>query len=226
MRESYDIINASFYMSYVLLVTTSVITVVEALRTPEVKIRNMMNLETCISVIASFFYGVFVAMVGDLEKPIDYKKITHLRYMDWSITTPLMLLVLLTALVFNTDKQASIGIFAYLFVFAANYGMLGFGYLGETQMMERTTANILGFVCFAIMFGFIFIRYVKPKYHFGSYALFFSYIAIWGMYGIVYFFDDVTKNICYNGLDVIAKAIVGILLWAFYNKVFRVEKVF
>ena len=226
MSGSYDIINASFYMSYVFLVTTGIITFIEALRTPEVKIRNMMNLETCISFVATYFYSVFVAMVGDVEKPIDYKKISQLRYMDWSITTPLMLIVLLTALVFNTDKHGSIGIFSYLFVFVVNYGMLGFGYLGEAQIMERTTANLLGFGCFAIMFGFIYTRYVKPKYHFGSYALFFSYVVIWGMYGIVYFFDDINKNICYNTLDVIAKALVGILLWAFYNKVFRLEKVF
>ena len=186
----------------------------------------MMNLETCISFVATYFYGVFVEMVGDVEKPIDYKKINQLRYMDWSITTPLMLIVLITSIVFNTDKNESIGFFAYLFVFVANYGMLGFGYLGDVEIIERTTANILGFVCFALMFGFIYFRYVKPKYNFASYVLFFSYVVIWGMYGIVYFFDDVTKNVWYNGLDVVAKAIVGILLWAFYNNVFRLEKVF
>lgn len=224
MDASYDLVVSSFYMSYAFLLTTGIITFIEALRTSELKIRNMMNLETCISFVATYFYGLFVLMIGDKSKPTDYNKINQLRYMDWSITTPLMLLVLITVLLFNTDKKSSIGVFAYLFVFILNYGMLGFGYLGDAQIMERTVANLLGFGCYALLFGFIFTRYVLPKYHFGNYLLFFSYVVIWGMYGIAYFCDEITKNLYYNILDAIAKALVGILIWAFYTKVFHVEK--
>lgn len=222
---TYDLTYSSFYMAYALLLTTGIITFIEALRTSESKIRNIMNLETCISFVATYFYGVFVSMIGNGEKPIEFNKINQLRYMDWSITTPLMLIVLITVLLFNTDKKLSMGIFAYILVFLLNYGMLGFGYLGDAQMMERTTANVLGFACYALLFGFIYTRYVQPRYHVGNYILFFSYVFIWGLYGIAYFFDDVTKNLFYNVLDVVAKTLVGILLWAFYTKVFHVEKI-
>lgn len=222
---SYDLVHSSFYMAYAFLLTTGLITFIEALRTPELKIRNMMNLETSISFVATYFYGVFVSMIGNKGKPIDYNKINQLRYMDWSITTPLMLVVLITVLLFNTDKKLSIGIFAYILVFLLNYGMLGFGYLGDAQMMERTIANVLGFGCYALLFGLIYTRYVQPRYHVGNYVLFFSYAFIWGLYGFAYFFDDVTKNVFYNILDVVAKALVGILLWAFYTKVFHVERI-
>ena len=223
--SSYDLTVSSFYMAYALLLTTGLITFIEALRTPELKIRNMMNLETSISFVATYFYGVFVSMIGKSKgKPIDFKKINQLRYMDWSITTPLMLVVLITVLLFNTDKKLSMGIFAYILVFLLNYGMLGFGYLGDAGVMERTIANVFGFACYALLFGFIFVRYVQPRYHVGNYVLFFSYAFIWGLYGIAYFFDDAMKNLLYNILDVVAKAMVGILLWAFYTKVFHVEK--
>ena len=54
------LIDNSFYITYVFLMTTATITFIEALRTPEIKIRNILNLETCISVVAAFFYGKFV----------------------------------------------------------------------------------------------------------------------------------------------------------------------
>ena len=50
----------SFYITYIFLITTSVITFIEALRSPIPQVRHILNLETCISVIASYFYGLFI----------------------------------------------------------------------------------------------------------------------------------------------------------------------
>ena len=50
----------SFYITYVFLMTTATITFIEAMRTNDLKIRNILNLETCISVVAAFFYSKFV----------------------------------------------------------------------------------------------------------------------------------------------------------------------
>ena len=55
-----DLIVNTFYITYVFLITTGTITFIESLRTKEEKVRNILNLETCISVIAAFFYGKFV----------------------------------------------------------------------------------------------------------------------------------------------------------------------
>jgi len=220
-----EAIANSFYITYAFLITTGTITFIEALRTNDLKVRTVMNLETCISIVAAFFYGLFVVMIAEKEKkPIDYKKINQLRYADWSITTPLMLLVLVIALLHNTEKNGAICIWTFLIILVLNYGMLGFGYLGDIQTLEKTTADILGFVCFAALFGFIFIKFVKPKYNIANYFLFFSFVLVWGGYGIVYMFDELTKNVVYNVLDLIAKAIIGILLWAFYTNVFQLKE--
>ena len=62
-----DLIKNTFYITYVFLITTGTITFIESLRTKEEKVPNMLNLETCISMIAAFFYGKFVK---DFDKRI------------------------------------------------------------------------------------------------------------------------------------------------------------
>jgi len=50
------IIRSSFFTSYALLFTTGTITFIESLRTDDIKIRHIMNVETCISLIDGYFY--------------------------------------------------------------------------------------------------------------------------------------------------------------------------
>ena len=99
-----ELISNTFYITYAFLMTTATITFIEAIRTKNPKIRNILNLETCISVVAAFYYGQFV---DDLQVGVNYEKINLTRYVDWSITTPIMLLVLVLALLFNNKKQTS-----------------------------------------------------------------------------------------------------------------------
>ena len=58
-----NLVLSSFYLTYVFLLTTGVITFIEALRTPIPTVRHIMNVETCISVIACYFYGLFVVEI-------------------------------------------------------------------------------------------------------------------------------------------------------------------
>ena len=46
----------------------NIICFIEALRNPNPQIRHVMNLETCISVVAGYFYGVFVDKLNKVEK--------------------------------------------------------------------------------------------------------------------------------------------------------------
>ena len=84
---SKNLVNDSFYITYAFLMTTATITFIEAIRTKDMKIRNILNLETCISVVAAFFYGKFVTSIENDEE-IDYKAINKTRLQDWAITTP------------------------------------------------------------------------------------------------------------------------------------------
>ena len=147
MISDSSLVHSSFYLTYVFLMTTATITLIEALRTKDPTIRHIMNLETCISIVATFFYSKFVSMLEEKPDIVDYKKIKFTRYLDWSITTPLMLLVLIMALMYNTNS-GSLNFKSYAFVLLLNFGMLGSGYLGESEIVDKTFANFVGFLFF------------------------------------------------------------------------------
>src|SRR5210317_1330040 len=121
------LINTSFYITYVFLLTTGTITFIEAIRTKVPEVRNILNLETCISIIAAYFYGRFLEKLN--KDKVDYKEINETRYTDWAITTPIMLLVLVLAFLYNS-KGGRLNFFTFLLILFLNYGMLIFGYLG------------------------------------------------------------------------------------------------
>ena len=181
------------------------------------KIRNILNLETCISVVAAFYYSQFV---DDLQEGVNYEKINLTRYVDWSITTPIMLLVLVLALLFN-NKKGPMKFTNYLIILFFNYVMLGFGYAGEIGMLDKTFANILGFGGFAGLYYFIYDKYIKNFDNKDNKLLFISFLILWALYGVFYMLDDVTRNVGYNVLDLLSKCFVGIFFWAYYSGVFK-----
>lgn len=215
-------VKFSFTITYILLLTTATITFIEALRTKTPIVRDILNLETCISIVAGYFYSVFVGKIDKYEEKgvnINWTEITQTRYIDWSITTPLMILTL--CLVLGKEIGVPLHLPTFLMVVALNYIMLFVGYLGETGVLSRITADITGFAAFFAMFGIIFKTFVLPKYRWCNYVLYFIYLVIWSMYGFVYLLGDEYKNIATNALDFIAKCFVGIGLWAYYTKIIR-----
>jgi bacteriorhodopsin len=213
-------VKFSFMITYILLLTTATVTFIEALRTNIQHVRHVLNLETCISLVAGYFYSVFVTKIEDYGKkdiPIDWSDISKTRYIDWAITTPLMLLVLSIVLGFNIGKRVHFG--TILLVILLNYAMLYIGYLGETEVLERWTAMTSGFIPFFAMFGLIFAKFVYPKYLLDNYILFGFFVIFWAMYGLAYLFSEEYKNIAMNVLDCIAKCFVGIGLWAYYIRI-------
>jgi bacteriorhodopsin len=209
----------SFYITYVLLLTTATITFIEALRTKTPIIQHIMNLETCISLVGGYFYSVFNDKITR-GKEINWKEITKLRYIDWAITTPFMLLVLSLVLSFNS--KIKIKFHWYLLTIIFNYIMLYAGYLGETGKLKRMSASIIGFIAFLMTFTTIFINYVLPKYSVDNIILFGMYFFIWSIYGIAYHFPELEKNNTMNYLDLISKCLIGIGLWVYYVKIIKV----
>jgi bacteriorhodopsin len=218
MEQISQSVYFSFYITYVLLLTTATITIIEAIRTQNPTIRHVLNLETCISIIAGYFYSRFVAKLDIQNKQINWSEITQTRYIDWCITTPMMLLTLCIVLGNNIQKTVPFGIFLIIVLF--NYLMLYIGYLGEQEKVNRIFASIFGFIPFIGMFYLIFSRFVLPKYRLDNYILFTIYVSIWSLYGIVYLLPEESKNIAMNILDAIAKCFMGLGLWAYYTKIF------
>jgi bacteriorhodopsin len=201
----------------VLLLTTGTITFIEALRNKNIMVQHIMNLETCISVVAGYFYSVINEKLKK-RKEINWKEITMLRYVDWGITTPIMLLVLSLVLSFNTNTK--IKLHWYALTVAFNYLMLYFGYLGETDKMEKRTASILGFLFFFLTYGLIFVNYLT-KYNRDNRIIFSMFVIVWSIYGVAYHFEEEQKNITYNYLDLTSKCFVGIILWVYYTKIIQ-----
>jgi bacteriorhodopsin len=192
-------VKFSFTITYILLLTTATITVIEALRTKTPLVRHILNLETCISVVAGYFYSIFVAQIDKYnfeKKEIDWSEISKTRYIDWTITTPMMLLVL--SMVLANESGQIVRIPTILAIIALNYVMLYLGYLGEVKTIDRWTAMITGFVFFFMLFAIIFTQFVLPKYSLANYILFGVYIVIWSLYGVVYMFGESYKNIAMN----------------------------
>jgi bacteriorhodopsin len=216
-----DLVDNSFYITYVFLMTTATITFIEAMRTKDIKVRNILNLETCISVVAAFFYSKFVEKI-EKEPETDYEKINKMRYTDWAITTPIMLLVLVLAFLYNT-KQGSLAISQYVIILLLNYGMLGLGYIGEIGVISKLAANGFGFAFFAGLFGYLYNNFVAKQYNFDNMLLFMVFFILWALYGIVYFFDEVNKNVSFNVLDLFSKCFVGIFFWAYFTKIFKLK---
>lgn len=202
----------TFSTSYLVLFGYTIVTLVEALRTPFVEVRHIMNIETAVSVIAGFVYGQFQEMI---KQPIpDFEQIMQLRYVDWSITTPLILLALL--LFYNGSNHVSF--WNYLIIILLNGGMLLFGYLGETKAIDKTVGSVVGFGFFGAMLFMLMqccINKNRSPIVFGVFAL------LWSLYGVAYWLEEENKNIMYNILDVCSKALFGVILWLYFGHVVK-----
>lgn len=216
-------VKFSFVITYILLLTTATITFIEAMRTPYPFVRHVLNLETCISVVAGYFYSVFVSQIekfSDKGVAIDWGDLTKTRYIDWSITTPMMLLALCLVLGQNAKRDVKFSVIGLIVLL--NYAMLYIGYLGEEKTLSRLWAMILGFLPFIAMFSIVYFKFVKPAASMANNLLFGVYLFVWSMYGFVYMLGEEYKNIAMNVLDFIAKCFIGLALWAYYTKIIKV----
>ena len=176
--------------------------------------RHILGLEACVGIIAAYFYSIFKEKTE--FGPINWPEITKYRYIDWAFTTPFMLLGLCLFLAHHS--KTTVSIITYSGIVLLDYFMLYFGYLGETNQIERTTANIIGFLGYIGLFGLIF-KYVKNNKI--NIIVFRVYAIIWAMYGFIYFLDNYNKILITNWLDLISKALIGIGLWAYFSKILK-----
>jgi bacteriorhodopsin len=224
-----SLVKSSFYFTYIFLITTGTICFIEALRNPVPQIRHIMNLETCISVVAGYFYGLFVQKINKAEKDaqennedskeseLPLERINDMRYTDWAISTPLMLLVL--CMVLGYENKITVTFFPFVGVLVFNFLMLGSGYLGELGRLSITMANAIGFVFFFLMYGIIWKIYMTgSKITYQSKVIFWLFVILWALYGVFYQSPKMTKIFGYNILDLLSKAFVGIFFWFYLTK--------
>lgn len=238
-----NLAKVTFYGTYAFLVTTGTITFIEALRTSIPHVRHIMNLETCISIVAAYFYTMFVNKISDAEttvgkdKPISretYAQLNQTRYTDWMITTPIMLFVLCLAFQYNNTLAGGlaklggtplgVSFVLFLFVLLMNAGMIGSGYLAETKRISKRDGSVFGFIFFFVLYALLYFGFINGSSgnaYFQNMFLFLVFFVLWSIYGVVYWFkDEALKNTSYNILDLFSKCFVGIFFWAYFTGVF------
>ena len=94
-----------------------------------------------------------------------------------------------------------------------NFGMLAFGYLGETNIIPKLVGIPIGFVFFGLSFYEIWNKFAYKTEK--TRNLYYFLIGVWALYGVAAMFPVIPKNIMYNILDIIAKNFYG--LYIFYE---------
>lgn len=179
-------------------------------------LQQILGLETFVQIVELFFYVVFI-------RGSQLVNMAEVRYFDWFITTPTMLVT--SAVYYQYEKYIhekrgeTFTLVEFLekhqkvllLIVLLNALMLVFGYLGEIRLLSKFSSGLGGFVFFYYCFYLLYD-------HFGKYSpignnLFFVMFAIWNLYGVAFFFNPVWKNITFNGLDIIAKNFFGVYLF-------------
>ena len=148
-------------------------------------LKQLLILENIVQVVQGSFYTWLVYNVKNETN------ITAKRYMDWVITTPIMLITLICYMIFlrknnektknvvetmqtmqeteKNEKYPVLDMFSILrenssiiiVIVLLNTAMLLFGYLGEINVLPVTQAILIGFIPFAIYYYIIYDRFVK-----------------------------------------------------------------
>jgi len=179
-------------------------------------LQQILGLETFVQIVELTFYIVFIR-----GSPL--ANMAEVRYFDWFITTPTMLVTSAIYYKYEAYKyqqrgetftlgdflqkhQKILGVIVLL-----NALMLLFGYLGEKQSISKLSSGLGGFVFFFYCFYLLYTHFAKYS-PIGN-NLFFIMFAIWNLYGVAFFLNPVWKNIAFNGLDIVAKNFFGVYLF-------------
>jgi len=180
-------------------------------------IRQLMILEVIVQIIEGMFY------VWLLYNFSTVSNVTPKRYVDWSITTPTMLVTLIIYLIYLDYKErgldtSTLDFFQLLsqnstnitYVLSLNSLMLLFGYLAEIKLLDTISAVILGFIPFLIYYFIIYVNYADRSKD--GWLFFIYFFFFWSLYGVAALLPYDIKNASYNILDVFAKNFFGIFL--------------
>ena len=216
-------IHLNIYTSLIISIITQFITSIIEIIALFIKVpanflflKQMLLLEVIVQFIEGSFYLYWFYNFNNILN------ITPKRYLDWAITTPTMLLTLVFYLIFLKYKEDNITYnlnFFELFnqefstliiIFLLNGLMLLFGYLGEINVIPVLLGVLLGFIPFFIYYYIIYTKYAILSND--GLNIFYYFLIVWSLYGIVAVLPYKIKNMCYNILDLFSKNFFGIFL--------------
>jgi bacteriorhodopsin len=167
---------------------------------------GLLIMDTAVQVVEFAFYA-YMVRVGVLD--------TWYRYLDWFVTTPVMLLSTIILMEHFNDAATTFASFFAdywrdtVYILVNNAIMLAFGLASERGWIERRLALSLGFIPFASSFAIALAEFARSPL---SVALGVFVCVVWTLYGVVAFWERRRKNIAYNALDVVSKNFYGVLV--------------
>lgn len=216
-----ELTNFTYLFAFLVLSFSTIITGIEAFKTTSLKYRIILTLETFVSLVAGYVYYKYLSNADSRNgiaccepKELSCLKnrlcgntemaTTGYRYLDWFITTPFLLLSL--CILINQNDTFAWGPFGIIVLL--NAVMLVAGYFAETGRINKFIGWMIGFIALIIMFIIIYFTF-NPA----NQPIFWFFVVLWSLYGLVFYLPYEWKTICYNILDVIAKAGFGIWTW-------------
>ena len=219
MITSADPVGMSFWLISMALVASTAFFFIERDRVAG-KWKTSLTVSGLVTLIAAvhYFYMRDVWVSGGGSP-------TELRYIDWLLTVPLLMVEFY--LVLSAVTKVPAGVFWRLLI--GSVVMLGFGYAGETGSMGVTPAFIFamagwGFIVWEIFKGEasqinagLSNANVQSAYK----AMLICVTLGWSIYPLGYFFgymaggvDADMLNIVYNLADFVNKIGFGVIIWA------------
>ena len=176
-------------------------------------LKDLLKVEFVVQLIEFTFYVWLFYYFNKVSK-----NITPYRYLDWSITTPLMLITLSAYLSQYGNVPSRLTDFlskysgSILKIVVLNGGMLLFGLLGELGYLSHYVSTALGFIPFALNFKYIKDTFLPSDEDKLKNALFYWFVFFWSLYGVFAIMNYTIKNTGYNILDIFSKNFFGLFL--------------
>lgn len=176
---------------------------------------HIMIMETLVQFIELTFY---IWIIMQLSR-VAYE-VTFVRYFDWFITTPIMLISTTFFMEYLNKKDQKIITVESMIntrsteliqIFVSNLLMLLFGFLAELKVISRVLGFVLGTIAFCYSFYIIYSGFVGTNII--SQYLFYFIFIVWFLYGVAFLFPYVKKNIMYNFLDILSKNFYGLFIY-------------
>jgi bacteriorhodopsin len=183
-------------------------------------LRDLLKVEVVVQIIEFIFYVWLIYYFSKVSR-----NITPVRYLDWAITTPLMLITLSAFLKHDGSTMMRLGDFlsnyrgSIITIVLLNAAMLLFGLAGELGFLNVYLSTALGFIPFAFNFKYIKETFLPSDEDKFKNALFYWFVFFWALYGVFALTSYTIKNTGYNILDIFAKNFFGLFLaYVVYTK--------
>lgn len=176
-------------------------------------LKDLLEVELGVQIIEFIFYVWLVLYFHKVSR-----NITPFRYLDWAVTTPLMLITLSAFLYHDGTVSTRLSEFMYthsaslIQIVLLNAAMLICGLLGEVGYLSPYVSTALGFIPFALNFTYIKETFLPSSEDTFKTTVFYWFVFFWALYGVFALMSYTIKNTGYNILDIFAKNFFGLFL--------------